>query len=379
VPRDGRLEVESLGKCALVIDGEETSRGAVDEGAVLELKNALVLYVTRRAPLETCKAYPAPAFAFGTADPCGIVGESAAAWELRDALAMAARGPHHVLLQGASGTGKELAARAFHHLSSRAKGPFVARNAATFPEGLVDAELFGSAKNYPHAGSPERPGLIGEADGGTLFLDEIGELPQAMQAHLLRVLDAGGEHQRLGESRTRRADLRVVAATNRPLDSLKHDLVARFATRIQVPPFAERRDDIPLLCRHILARFAEDAPEIVQRLYDTRDGGAPEARVDPRLISALLRHDFTHHLRELDRLLWLAVTTTREPFVALTPEVTAELRLPTAEPDAESVRAALAAADGNVSRAAKKIACSRFQLYRLMKRYGIAAREEEED
>ncbi len=120
-------------------------------------------------------------------------------------LAFAAQSSHHVLVQGDSGSGKELAARAIHALSSRQRGPFVTRNAATLPEGLVDAELFGTVRGYPHAGSPERRGVIGEADGGTLFLDEIGELRHDLQAHLLRVLDHGGEYQRLGDARTRRS------------------------------------------------------------------------------------------------------------------------------------------------------------------------------
>src|SRR5262249_4513267 len=151
---------------------------------------------------------------FGAPDPHGILGESPAAWALREHLSLAAHSGQHILLLGQSGTGKELAARAIHALSPRRDKPFIARNAATFPEGLVDAELFGTAKGYPNAGSPERPGLIAEADGGTLFLDEIGELPAHLSSHLLRVLDRGGEYQRLGESRVRRSDLRVVAATN---------------------------------------------------------------------------------------------------------------------------------------------------------------------
>ena len=139
------------------------------------------------------------------------------------------------LLLGESGTGKELAARAVHQLSQRGRQQFVARNAATLPAGLIDAELFGNAKNYPNPGMPERRGLIGEADGGSLFLDEIGELPVELQAHLLRVLDGDGEYQRLGEGVARRSNFRLIAATNRDPSTLKHDLAARFTARIELP------------------------------------------------------------------------------------------------------------------------------------------------
>jgi two-component system nitrogen regulation response regulator GlnG/two-component system response regulator HydG len=323
-------------------------------------------------------AYPSSPFAFGGADAHGIVGESPTVWRMRDQLALGAQSPHHVLVTGASGSGKELAARAIHGLSAVWKRPIVARNAATFPEGLVDAELFGTAKNYPHAGSPERPGLIAEADGSTLFLDEIGELPAALQAHLLRVLDQGGEYQRLGESKTRQAKLRVIAATNRDLTTLKHDLAARFAARVEVPALSERREDIPLLVRHVLARLVRESPELRARFFDERDDGEPVARMDPQLIEALLRHDYTHHLRELEKLLWRAVSTSRDTFVGLTPEVSAELRLPPAsatsgeDASAEEIRAALAATSGNVTRTAEKLGLkNRYALYRLLKRHGI--------
>src|SRR6185503_16398678 len=117
------------------------------------------------------------------------------------------------------------AARALHELSPRAERRLVSRNAATLPSGLMDAELFGNAKNYPNPGMAERAGLIGEANGGTLFLDEIGELPAELQAHLLRVLDGDGEYQRLGDAQQRRSDFRLVAATNRDPSSLKHDFL----------------------------------------------------------------------------------------------------------------------------------------------------------
>ncbi len=137
----------------------------------------------------------------------------------------------------------------------------------------MDAELFGHAKNYPNQGSPERRGLVGEADGGTLFLDEFAELPASLQAHLLRVLD-DGEYHRLGDARARRADLRLIAATNRPEQSLKHDVLARLKARIAVPDFDARREDIPLLVAHLLRRQAAGAPALLERFFP---GGAAQA------------------------------------------------------------------------------------------------------
>ena len=379
---DGVLRVENVGRCPMLVRGVETKSATLKDGDLLVLKNALVLLVTERPlVLPPLRAWNDRPFAFGAPDACAIVGESPAAWKLRDDLAFAASSPHHVLLTGESGTGKELAARAIHALSPRKGAPLVARNAATFPEGLVDAELFGSAKGYPHAGSPERVGLVGEADGGTLFLDEIGELPHALQAHLLRVLDGGGEYQRLGESRARRSAFRLVAATNREVSSLKHDFAARLAARVPIPTLRERREDVPLLARHLLRKLADATPDVRQRFFEP-DG---EPRIDPVLAEALVRHPYTHHLRELERLLWLAVANSKGSFVELGPEVAAELRsddaaVPTEEVDETRIRAALAEHKNNVTRAARSLGLkNRYVLYRLMRRHGIEVEGADEE
>jgi DNA-binding NtrC family response regulator len=134
---------------------------------------------------------PRALHAYGGPDAHGIVGESPAAWDLREQLARAAATDDYVLIQGESGTGKELAAAVLHKGSKRAKGPFVAHNASNFTLSLLDSELYGNSANYPNPGMPARQGLFGSADRGTLFLDEVGECPLEVQAHLLRVLDAG--------------------------------------------------------------------------------------------------------------------------------------------------------------------------------------------
>ncbi len=378
------LEVSSVGKLAMLVRGAEVKKATLVPGDVLVLKNAMVLIVVSRPPsLELLRGKAPAPFPFGRADAFGVVGESIAAWRLRDALAFAAGSPHHVLVQGPSGSGKELAARAIHGLSPRADKPVVARNAATFPEGLVDAELFGTAKNYPNAGSPERAGVVGEADGTTLFLDEIGELPPQLQAHLLRVLDEDGEYQRLGESRVRKTDLRLVAATNRSLDALKHDFAARLAVRVTIPGLEERREDVPLLVRHVLDRLAREMPDVAARFFEEKDG-VRGPKIEPALVEGLLSHRYTHHLRELERLVWTSVSTSREGFLACTPEVLAELRIEAsktpgdAELDEATVRSALDAAENNVTRAAKALGLkNRFALYRVMKRHGIVLAGEE--
>ncbi|WP_437969326.1 sigma 54-interacting transcriptional regulator [Sorangium sp. So ce260] len=403
---DGLLAVRSIGRCPLLINGVPAAQGLVKAGDTLTLHNALVLFVVRRRwSLEVIQSLKeAPRFSFGDADAHGIVGESPAVWALRGALAFAAQSGNHVLVRGESGAGKELAARAIHALSRRRAGVFVARNAATFPEGLVDAELFGTARGYPNAGSPERPGLIGEADGGTLFLDEIGELPPHLQAHLLRVLDRDGEYQRLGESRVRRSDLRVIAATNRPVESLKHDFVARFLISVSVPGLPDRREDIPLLLRHLLAAAARESPDLTERFFERRGDRLAEPRIAPALIEALLRHPYTHHLRELERLMWIALGSSHDNFLALTPDLCAVLRPDAGDPKTDpragprtdpgksnpphpsdsgslgraEIEAALAEAQGSVTTAARILGLkNRFALYRLMKRHGIAGPDEE--
>ncbi|MCU0657651.1 MAG: sigma 54-interacting transcriptional regulator [Polyangiaceae bacterium] len=370
--RGGSLQVENVGRAGLLLNGRPIRSGAARPGDTLSIEGQLVLLVDVASPLPGIQGRAAPGFPPNTPDPHGIVGESELVWKLRDEIAFASRRSLHVLVLGPSGAGKELVARAIHALSPRASGPFVARSAATLPAGLMDAELFGNAKNYPHAGLAERPGLVGEAHGGTLFLDEIGELPQELQAHLLRLLD-GGEYHRLGEGQARRADLRLVAATNRPPSELKHDLLARLTLRLSAPGLDERRSDIPALLRHLILRQQRRDPGLVEPILDPATG---EPRIDPELIEALLRYPFTTHARELEAIALVALARSRHGFLAMTDEILEKLVDPRRDPPSpDEIREALAR-EGSVTRAFRALGLpSRDALNRLLKKHGIRARE----
>jgi energy-coupling factor transporter ATP-binding protein EcfA2 len=381
-----RLEIDNVGRRALHLNGVPVATATVRCGDLIELEDELVLLAVLRPIRLAPFTWPGGAsHVFGDADAFGIVGESVAAWELRRQLAFAAGREDHVLITGASGTGKELAAKALHGLSRRASERLVARNAATLPDGLVDAELFGNVRDYPNPGMAERPGLIGSADGSTLFLDEIGELPHGLQAHLLRVLD-GGEYQRLGESRARRADLRVVAATNRATAELKHDLLARLRLRVALPGLDQRRDDIPLVARHLLRRMAAADALVASRCFiDGDPAGAP--RWTARFVSALVQARYGTHVRELEAWLWQAILDSSDGELDAVPRGCADATAPGDDGggaddsapgidprglSADHIRAALDQHSGNRERSWRALGLrSRHQLLRLMRRHGM--------
>ncbi len=400
-----QLEIENVGRCPMSSAGETVQRCTLRPGDTLLLKNQLLLLCDRRPrEMKPLRDFPTSFVGpFGEPDALGIVGESPAVWRLRDRIAWNAKARRHVLVLGESGTGKELAARALHALSSLAGKSFVARNAATIPAGLIDAELFGNVKGYPNAGMPERPGLVGEADGGTLFLDEIGELSASLQANLLRVLD-GGEYHRLGGSSARHADIRLIAATNRDPSALKHDLVARLTLRFTMPTLADRRSDVPLLVRHLLRGALARSPEITSR-FAAPGSEPPSLRVAPELVEHLLHRRLDTHVRELEAVLWRAMSASQGDTIRFVHDsIQASAReavqsalgtgpqriTPTApepvsdsfadrEPAAsyavpwgERIRGALAEHGGNVSRAARALELpSRYALYRLLRKHGI--------
>ncbi|MBK8265248.1 MAG: sigma-54-dependent Fis family transcriptional regulator [Nannocystis sp.] len=373
---DGNLLIERLGRGAVRINGHEIDEALAAPGDIITADGRFaLLYTERPASWPKAQVWPRP-FRFGGPDADGLVGESPAAWELRRQIAVLALLGQHVLVHGPSGAGKERIVRALHAASPRAGRPLVSRNAATIPESLIDAELFGNLRDYPNPGMPERVGLLGEADRGTLFLDEIGELPHALQVRLLRVMDAG-DYQRLGEARRRTCDLRLVGATNRDPSELKHDLLARFVHRIRAPGFDERRDDIPLLARHLAGEIARAHPELGGRSYIA----AGEPLFAPELVAALVRRTYVGHVRELATIVWRGLTEGEGRLIDVTSERAPPSPPPlVAEPftipeslTRDEVVAALAACDGVRERAWRHLRLhSRHQLKRLLKRFDIA-------
>jgi hypothetical protein len=372
------LTIENIGRRALLHNSVRTQTAAARLGDLLEISGELLMLVVARPPqLPPQRLPPALIPSFGEADAFGLVGESAAAWELRRQLAFAAGRDDHVLLTGGSGSGKELAARAIHALSRRGSAQMVSRNAATLPDGLIDAELFGNPRDYPNPGMPERPGLVGAAEASTLFLDEIGELTHTLQAHLLRVIDSG-EYHRLGEARARHADVRIVAATNRDPTALKHDLLARLRLRVRLPGLEQRREDIPLIGRHLLRVMAQHDPLVAERAFPDGDVTAEPLWAE-ELVAALVTASYPSSVRELQRRLWDAIgqagglaqgALAGSEVDDDTSSVSGTIEPP--DFTAEQVLAALDAADGSRDRAWRALGLrSRHQLLRLMRRLGI--------
>ena len=233
-----------------------------------------------------------------------LVGESAPMAQLDEHIRAVADSDLTVLVQGETGTGKELVARALHRQSARADGPLVTVNAAALPEGLVESELFGHRKGAFTGATESRRGKFELADGGTLFLDEVGELAPAVQARLLRVLQ-DGDLQPLGEERPRRVDVRVIAATNRDLAAevaagrFRADLYHRLSVYpVVVPPLRERGDDVLLLAGH----FAE---QVRARL------GLRALRLDPACTPLLQAYHWPGNVRELEHVIHRAAVLAR--------------------------------------------------------------------
>ena len=289
---------------------------------------------------------------------------------------MARVGPSdaNILITGEHGTGKEVVAQTLHRLSARAHRTLIAVNTGALSDGIFESELFGHVKGAFTDARADRIGRFELATGGTLFLDEIANIPTRQQAKLLRVLETG-ELERVGSSTTRQVDVRMLAATNADLRAecaagrFREDLFFRLNTvELHIPALRERREDIPLLAAHFLARYAAR--------YRRQIAG-----FDPGALHALLAHPWPGNVRELDHTMERAVLMARSAYleaadlgltsaVQLTAQQSLdELSLEAVE--AILVRKALARTGGNVSHAAEALGLSRGALYRRMEKYGI--------
>lgn len=312
---------------------------------------------------------------FGTQ---AIIGVSAALRRLRDAIERLAPTDITVLILGESGTGKEMVARALHYGGQRMEGPFVALNCAALPETLLESELFGIERGVA-TGVERRAGLVERAHGGTLFLDEIGDMHPNVQAKVLRVLQER-EVVRVGGVRPTPVDVRVVAATHHDLAAavaagrFRQDLYYRLkVATVAVPSLAERREDVPVLAQHFMARFAAQH----QR---------PGMRFAPEAIAALAARSWTGNVRELANVIEQAVVMAADAVITPqdvdatepSPERVAgrELRdavdAATADAERALIERTLDAVGRNRTRAAAQLGIGRRTLLYKLKRYGIS-------
>ncbi|NWF86057.1 MAG: sigma-54-dependent Fis family transcriptional regulator [Bryobacteraceae bacterium] len=310
----------------------------------------------------------------GTAE--SMVGESPAFQEILRAVRVVAPTDAAVLIQGETGTGKELVARAIHDLSSRRTRPFVMVNCAAIPATLLESELFGHEKGSFTGAIAQKIGRFEMAHQGTLFLDEIGEIPLELQPKLLRALQEQ-EFERLGGARTTRVDVRIVAATNRDLRQMvdegkyRGDLYYRLHVfPLTVPPLRERREDIPLLTRYFTQRYAKK----MNRAID---------EIPPGTIEALMKHNWPGNIRELQHLVERSVILSPGRVLQIAvpdaaPGTSPAMRVPFVRdenPDREKILEALRLSGGIVGGAegaAARLGLRRTTLQSRMKKLGIA-------
>jgi DNA-binding NtrC family response regulator len=300
-----------------------------------------------------------------------LLAESAAMRPVLDIIARVGPSDANVLITGENGTGKSLVAQAMHAVSPRASRPVVTVNAGGMAEGVFESELFGHMKGAFTDAKSDRVGRFELAEGSTLFLDEIANVPLSQQQKLLRVIETG-EFERLGSSKTRKANVRLISATNADLNAevaagrFRQDLLFRLNTiEAHLPPLRDRREDIPLLSRHFLRQHAQRYRKNV-------------AGFDPAAMQMLLEHRWPGNVRELDHSVERAVlmsqgNTIRSSDLGLKSDGTSTARLE--DMSLEDVEAFLIKKAmgryGNVSQAARALGLSRSALYRRLERYKL--------
>jgi two-component system, NtrC family, response regulator HydG len=313
-------------------------------------------------------------------EPLGIVAKSVAMVQLVELARRVAEVDSTVLITGESGTGKERISRLVHEASARTTGPFVAVNCGAITETLLESELFGHMRGAFTGATQDRPGLFEAANRGTLLLDEIGEVSAGMQVKLLRVLQER-EIRRVGENKSRKVDVRVLAATNRDLaravakGNFREDLYYRLkVVELRVPPLRERRDDILPLARVLLAEAA---------IRMKRKGIA----LAPEVADRLLRHAWPGNVRELENAMERAVALARGRRVELA-DLPEEIRQAVSSPvvtkgsvrpletiEKEYILDVLRLLDGNQTRAAQQLGIGSATLYRKLKSYGLIGKK----
>jgi PAS domain S-box-containing protein len=307
-----------------------------------------------------------------------IVGKSKAFRKIFAMLPDIAESDTTVLIEGSSGSGKELLARAVHNLSLRRDKPFVALNCGALPASLFESELFGYVQGAFTDAKRNKPGRLALAEGGTIFFDEVSELPPATQVKLLRVLQER-EYEPLGGVKTVKTNVRVVAATNQRLAALvsegkfRDDLYFRLAVvRLTIPALRERREDIPYLVEHFIQRF--------NAKRDKRIAG-----VTPAVMEILMRHEFSGNVRELENLIEYAFVLCHDRLIDVAhlpediqtkgPHSPKPLRdgLQSERAEADAIRAALRSTRGHLGETARALSISRTTLWRKMKQLRIVA------
>jgi len=317
-----------------------------------------------------------------------IWGDSAALHEVLDTIRQVAPSSANVLIEGESGTGKELAAHAIHNLSRRNKAKFVAVHCAALSPQLLESELFGHERGAFTGAHERRIGRFEQANGGTIFLDEVAEINPSTQIKLLRVLSEERAFERVGGNQTLRADVRLIAATNKNLEQLvregkfRDDLFFRLnVVRITMPPLRERKEDIPILVRGFLRHFC-------------KENNKPLLELAPDAMDALLTYDWPGNIRELRTAIEHGVVmatrpkiTLRDLPIAVRQAATAKLPggvsgadafaektspLDLHETERRLIAQALASTNGNITAAAKKLGISRRTLHRKLNEINAA-------